>query len=166
MKILIITMALFFVLSLTGCGKGREMPTDLFYRALDAELTVHAAEITYSVAVYLGQTEKDGTREGEILFLSPASLKGMKVRSSKGSVTVEKEGLTIERERVGDLLLCAELLSPAEIAGRDRIVEDGRSKAVFYAADGRVFYWDIEEERLVHIEKEDLSITVEWIEAR
>lgn len=142
------------------------MPTDLFMKPLDAELTVHTDEITYAVAVRLGPMEEDGRREIELLFLSPESLKGMKVRSAKGSVTVEKEGLAFERERVGDLLLSAELLSPAEIVGRDRTVEGGRSMAVFYTADGRAFYWDVQEERIVRIEREELSVTVEWIEAR
>ena len=158
--------ALILVFSLTGCGKAREMPTDLFLGALDAELTVHTDEITYSVAVHLGEVQEEGKREVELLFLSPESLKGMKVRSAKGSVTVEKEGLAIEREHIGDLLLSAELLSPVEIVGRDRTVENERSMAVLYTSDGRVLYWDVQEERLVRVEKDSLSVTVEWIEAR
>lgn len=159
-------LMLLLLIALLGCSVNRKKPTDLFLRAIDSELTVHGNEIVYRVAVHLGEVEEDGTRDAEIVFLSPDSLSGMTVRSFDGTVTLERDGILSERERAGELLMPVKLLSPAEIVGRERRVDEGRSKEILYASDGRAFYMDVQEERLERIEWGELFATVEWIEAR
>ena len=157
-------LALFF--SLSSCKGDAKMPEERLSRALDAELTVTTDALSYRVAVHLGAQTEDGERDGEVVFLSPASLSGLTVRRTDGAYTVEREGLLSPRGETGDLFLPALLLSPAEVVGRKRTVENQRAVTLLYSADGRTLCFDVETGALVRVEREDCSATIEWIEVR
>lgn len=158
--------AISVLFSLVGCERRVEGSTvALLSGALDAEITFERDGTPYRATVHLGREGEDGTRDAEMILLSPASVAGMtvSVRDGRGTVTLGEstEELT-ERAAVG-LLLPVRLLSGGNAVKRE--AAKGATELRVTLADGRVLVLS-EEGALLAVESGDTTVRIAWIEPR
>ena len=158
----------FLVLLLTGCTHTAVHPADLLGKPLDAEMTVTGNGIEYRVSVHLSACREDGTRDGEIRFLSPDSLAEITVTAQNGTRTLTLDGFTETLTGAsGDgFLLPLALLSPCDTVHRSVVTENGQSILKVRLSDGRTLSIDPKSGSLLTVTMGDHTANIAWIESR
>ena len=165
---LLLLLTLLAFLTSTGCSHTAVHPADLLKKPLDAEMTVTGNGISYRVSVHLSACREDGTRDGEIRFLSPDSLAGItaSVQNGTRTVTLDRFTETVARASDDGLFLPFALLAPSDTLPRSVRTENGQSILKVHLSDGRTLLVDPESGQLLSVTMGDLTAEAAWIESR
>ena len=167
--------ALFFTVLIllfgqVSCGRRIGDGTlSLLSSALDAEVTVETGDITYRATLRLGGVDAEtGTRDGEISFLSPESVAGMRILEREGAVTLSygKKDVPLTGDAPEKLLLPLRLLSGGDVTAREGGIENGLPVVYVTLSDGRVLTLGGEDGALLAVKRGDVTLRVSWIESR
>ena len=165
---LLALLSFLLVLPLTGCTHTAVHPADLLEKPLDAEMTVTGNGISYRVSVHLSACREDGTRDGEIRFLSPDSLAEITVTVQNGTRTLTLDGFTETLTGAsGDgLFLPLALLAPCDTVHRSVRTENGQSILTVRLSDGRTLSINPKDGQLLSVTAGDYTAKIAWIESR
>ena len=154
---------------LSGCrGDPIGNATKTLSGAFDAEVSVSSGEgdVLYTATVRLLGTKEDGTRDGEIRFLSPKGAEGITLTRRDTAVTLSRAGAEVvlsEKEAERALTLFG-MLTGGEVLSRSAEEAGGETVLSLTLADGRTLTLSGEDGRVLSVKKGDLTVTLLWIE--